>query len=608
MNDGKDIEMQRLHLISLAAVWLVMALVSGCARPSTPAAPTAAPSAEPPLGTVALAPTATPNTESDYASETTIDFEKDLEDFDPTNFDDPTNVDHEWFPLQPGTQLVLEGITEDAGRSIPHRIVFTVTDLTKMINGVRTVVAWVVDSSNDQVVEKEIAFYAQDNDGNVWYLGEYPEEYENGKFVDAPAWIAGLKGAKAGIMMMADPQPGAASYSQGWGPAVNWTDRAQVAEVGAQTCVPVDCYEEVLVTEEFNQEEPGAFQLKYYARGVGNVRVGWRGADATKETLELVEYVQLSPEALAEVRANALALEKRAYEISQEVYDQTPPSEAPAEVMTVSEVSQEEAPESEAPEAEFVDFAPNNFDDPTNIDNEWMSLQPGTRWVYEGFTTEDGESIPHRIEFTVTDLTKEIEGVRAVVAWIEDYSDGQLVELELSFYAQDNDGNVWYLGEYPEEYEDGEFVAAPTWIAGLEDARAGIKMMAEPQAGMPSYFQGWGPAVEWSDYGQVDQVGQETCVPVDCYQDVLVIAESSLEETDAFQLKYYARGVGNVRVGWRGADATQEELELVQFEQLDPEALAEVRAMALVLEKHAYERSKDVYALTTPAEQTPLME
>jgi hypothetical protein len=277
-------------------------------------------------------------------------------------------------------------------------------------------------------------------------------------------------------------------------------------------------------------------------------------------------------------------------------------SEATSEPATEDETAPETAAESEAPEPEFEDFDPNNFDRSTNIDNEWLPLQPGTQWVYEGVTVEDDESIPHRIVFTVTDLTKEIAGVPTVVAWIVDYSDDQVVEQEIAFYAQDNDGNVWYLGEHPEEYEDGEFVDAPSWIAGLEDARAGIKMRAKPQMGTPSYFQGWAPAVEWTDYGQVDQMGQETCVAVDCYQDVLVIAESSLEETDAFQLKYYARGVGEVRVGWRGADATQEELELVELVQLSPEALAEVRAEALALEKHAYEVSQDVYGQTPPAE------
>jgi len=227
-------------------------------------------------------------------------------------------------------------------------------------------------------------------------------------------------------------------------------------------------------------------------------------------------------------------------------------------------------------------------------------MEPGTKWVFEGSTEEDGERIPRRIEFVVTDLTKVIEGVPTVMAWITDYEDDELVESEIAFYAQDDDGNVWYLGEYPEEYEEGEFVDAPAWIAGQEDALAGIQMWADPQAGTPSYPQGWAPAVEWSDRGQVYAVGQETCVPVDCYEDVLVIDEFNQEEPNAFQQKYYARGVGAVQVGWRGEDAQQEELELVDRVQLDADALAEVHEEALALEQRAYENSPDVYGHTEP--------
>lgn len=256
-----------------------------------------------------------------------------------------------------------------------------------------------------------------------------------------------------------------------------------------------------------------------------------------------------------------------------------------------------------SPEPQLAEFDAANFGDSTTIDNEWMPMTPGMQRVLEGFTVEDGESIPHRIEFTVTDLTKEIAGVKTVVAWIADYQDGELIEKEIAFYAQDKDGTVWYFGEHPEEYENGEFVAAPTWIAGVGEAVAGIKMTPTPTVGMPDYYQGWGPDVEWSDYSHIDQVGQETCVPVDCYKDVLVVAESSLGEADAYQLKYYARGVGNVQVGWRGADATQEELELVELNQLTPEAQADIRSAALELEKHAYEVSPEVYGLTAPAVQ-----
>jgi hypothetical protein len=208
-------------------------------------------------------------------------------------------------------------------------VVFTVTDLTKVIDGVRTVVVWDRDYSAGALVETELALFAQDDDGNVWHLGQYPEEYENGQFLEAPAWIAGFQNARPGISMKAKPELGAPSYSQGWGPAVNWTDRAQVYRTGEKTCVPVDCYEDVLVMEEFSEEEPGAFQLKYYARGVGNVRVGWKGDDPSRETLKLVKLVQLSAEELADVRAEALKLEKRAYTLSKDVYALTSPAEGP---------------------------------------------------------------------------------------------------------------------------------------------------------------------------------------------------------------------------------------------------------------------------------------
>lgn len=241
----------------------------------------------------------------------------------------------------------------------------------------------------------------------------------------------------------------------------------------------------------------------------------------------------------------------------------------------------------------------------TQIDNVWLPLKPGTRFTYEGTTIEDdGTAVPHKVVINVTDLTKVIGGVRTVITWDLDYSDGELVEAELAFFAQDTTGTVWRMGEYPEEYDEGKFVAAPAWIHGLEDARAGIMMQGAPQVGTPSYAEGWGPAVHWTDRGQVDQMGQKTCVPAACYEDVLVIAETSAGEPDAQQLKYYARGVGNVRVGWRGAgEKTKETLELTRIEQLDAAGLAQVRASAMEMERNAYQRSKAVYAQTPPAER-----
>lgn len=316
---GIEEDMHEFEAKAALIMTLFIFLASGCGGPST------ATSAARPAPDTASSERTTPHVE--FVADPTIDFSRELEEFDRRDFTRSTDIDNAWFPLTPGTQYIYEGSTEESGITTVHLVIFTVTDMTKVIDGVRTLVIWDQDYSEGELVETELAFFAQDNDGTVWHFGQYPEVYERGRLVEAPAWISGLKGATAGISMKAEPHIGDASYSQGWGPAVNWTDRAQAAGMEPEVCVPADCYEQVLLIEEFSQEEPGAFQLKYYARTVGNIRVGWRGADATREILELVEVVELSPEALAEVRSSALELESQAYQISKEVYDQTPPME-----------------------------------------------------------------------------------------------------------------------------------------------------------------------------------------------------------------------------------------------------------------------------------------
>jgi hypothetical protein len=231
-------------------------------------------------------------------------------------------------------------------------------------------------------------------------------------------------------------------------------------------------------------------------------------------------------------------------------------------------------------------------------------MEPGTRFTWKGHALDDDTLVSRMVVFTVTDLTKVVDGVRTVVAWDRDYNDGELAEPELAFFAQDNEGNVWLFGEYPEEYDHGKIVKTPTWIAGLHGARPGIIMQATPRVGTPSYAEGWGGKdVHWTDRGKVYRVGERTCVPVDCYDDVLVIDEFSPEEPGAHQLKYYAPGVGGVRIGWRGPkEEEQEEMALVELEHLSPEAMANANAKVLEQEERAYTMSEDVYGLTPPIE------
>src|SRR5215203_2801273 len=251
-------------------------------------------------------------------------------DFKHAQFDNSTRINNGWMPLKPGSKLIYKGsaIPEGEKQRSTRRVVSTVTDVGKVIAGVRTLVLLEKDYTSGKLGESEIAFFAQDKAGNVWLLGEYPEEYENGKFADAPTWISGQKGARAGIAMLANPRLGTPDYAQGFAPApVEFKDRARVYKKGQKTCVPLKCYKNVLVIEEFEKGVPGVFHLKYYAPKVGLVRVGWRGAnEVEKETLALVKRQQLGSKELAKARKEALRLGKNAYKRSGEVYGKTPPA------------------------------------------------------------------------------------------------------------------------------------------------------------------------------------------------------------------------------------------------------------------------------------------
>jgi hypothetical protein len=250
--------------------------------------------------------------------------ERDLLEIDPKKFSRPTAVDNKWMPLTPGKRLVYEGSTVEGRRRIPHQVIYTVTDLVKVINGIPCAVVHDVDISDGNIQELELTFFAQDDEGNVWHLGQIREAYEEEDYIGTQAWMVGhLEGAKAGIMMLANPREGTPSYSEGFAPPpYNWDDRGRVRKLGERTTTPAGTFDNLLVIEETSDREPGAFQLKYCAQGVGTVRVGWAGNDRTKETLQLVRHVQLGAQEMDQARADALKLEERVY-----VYGRTQPAE-----------------------------------------------------------------------------------------------------------------------------------------------------------------------------------------------------------------------------------------------------------------------------------------
>jgi len=238
-------------------------------------------------------------------------------------------IDNKWLSLVPGTNTVLQGsVKGDDGTLHQHSIVATVTDLTKTINGVRTLVVFERDIDNGQLQESELAFEAQDRVGHVWNIGEYPEEYEDGQLTGAPStWLAGVARATAGVGMLPNPQLHTPSYLQGRAPAVDFFDCGQVAKTHQHVCVPVGCFNDVLVIDEWDPlDTEGGHQLKYYAPRVGSIKVAAVGG-VNAEALTLVSKSKLTAPALAKIRAQVIAQDRRGYRVAKNVYAHTPPVE-----------------------------------------------------------------------------------------------------------------------------------------------------------------------------------------------------------------------------------------------------------------------------------------
>ena len=185
-----------------------------------------------------------------------------------------------------------------------------------------------------------------------------------------------------------------------------------------------------------------------------------------------------------------------------------------------------------APELDPADFV-------DTIDNPYLPYVPGTKWVYEG--EDDGEH--ERVEVEVLEETREIEGITATVVRDTVYVDGELAEDTYDWFAQDEDGNVWYLGEDTHEYEDGKAVNAEgAWEYGKDGALPGIVMPADPTVGdayRQEYYEG-----EAEDMAEVLEVGVAVEIELGSYDDVLVTEDWNPLEPEVIEEKSYAPGVG----------------------------------------------------------------
>jgi hypothetical protein len=317
---------KRISALSSAfTLLLAVSTVASCAAPEAgQAQPTSTSTSEP--ASPSASPAATPEAPTLCGPGSAINFDK-------TAFPGSPTIDNKWFPLKPGTKYTTTGTVVAEDGTTERRVTHTVTGLTKIIDGVKTLVMWDRDYEDGTLVESELAFFAQDNAGAVWLFGEYPEEFENDKFIGAPnTFIHGISGSQAGIAMPAKPRPGTPEYVQAHAPSVGFLDCGGAFEENIALCVPTGCYGDVLVIDEHNPLEPGVgHQRKYYSAGTGLVKVTAEGG-ANQETLDLTQIEQLSKAELADINKRALALDQHGYEVSKEVYANT----ARAEVTTTT--------------------------------------------------------------------------------------------------------------------------------------------------------------------------------------------------------------------------------------------------------------------------------
>jgi hypothetical protein len=206
-------------------------------------------------------------------------------DLDPDDF--TAEIDNPYWPMKTGAKWVYRETDLEGAQ---QRVVVTVTDRTKRIaNGVeaRVVRDVVTDTKTGEAVEITDDWYAQDEDGNVWYMGEDTAEYENDKVVTREgSFEAGVDGAQPGIIMPGDPEVGQ-SYRQEYykGEA---EDEGAVLSLDAQAEVPAGHYDPVLMTQDTNPLEPKVYELKFYAKGVGPVMAVSVSGGTDRE--ELISY------------------------------------------------------------------------------------------------------------------------------------------------------------------------------------------------------------------------------------------------------------------------------------------------------------------------------
>ncbi|MFL5767810.1 MAG: hypothetical protein ACJ758_08210 [Actinomycetota bacterium] len=195
-----------------------------------------------------------------WGSGSTVKYEPHL---DPSHF--VSTIDNPYYPLPVGRTLIYRGVRD--GVTQTDRV--HVTNQTKVLEGITATAVRDVATHNGTVLEATTDWFAQDDQGNVWYLGEDTKAYDNGQVDTSGSWQSGVNDGEPGIIMLANPQiPDAYRQEYLAGQA---EDTAWITQTGQNVTVPYGSLHNAIKSLEFTQLEPTVVDQKVYAPGLGIV-------------------------------------------------------------------------------------------------------------------------------------------------------------------------------------------------------------------------------------------------------------------------------------------------------------------------------------------------
>ena len=183
------------------------------------------------------------------------------------------------------------------------------------------------------------------------------------------------------------------------------------------------------------------------------------------------------------------------------------------------------------------------FTNGTNLTNPYFPATAGKKYIYEGQTSDGLE----HIEEQRLASTKTILGITCIVVNFKGYLNGKLIEEAWDWYAQDTSGNVWYFGEAVDNYNPNGTLKdhAGSWEAGVDDAKPGTIMPANPQMGMAYREEYYFNHAE--DRAEITGTGLTVSIPMNTYTNCIKTRNWTELEPDLNENKFYAPGIGVVK-------------------------------------------------------------